>query len=213
MTTTFFEKYPKTLYNLNNENTLDVITNLTVNFSFSDSITENSVSYYEYNVSDGETPESIAYNLYGRADYHWIILKANKIVNVIEEWPLEYRSLMNYIDKKYEENAGVGETGLQWAQQNYKKYIKIETRTYVLSGEKNVQEIEIDEDEYNSITPSSTTVTLPDGIQMIWSKDRSRKTYYEYEMDLNESKRNIKIIKPEFVNFIYTEFTGIMNNE
>jgi len=213
MTTTFFEKYPKTLYNLNNENTLDVITNLTVNFSFSDSITENSVSYYEYNVSDGETPESIAYNLYGRADYHWIILKANKIVNVIEEWPLEDRSLMNYIDKKYEENAGVGETGLQWAQQNYKKYIKIETRTYVLSGEKNVQEIEIDEDEYNSITPSSTTVTLPDGIQMIWSKDRSRKTYYEYEMDLNESKRNIKIIKPEFVNFIYTEFTGIMNNE
>lgn len=213
MATTFFEKYPKTLYNLNNENTLDIITNLTVNFSFSDSITENSVSYYEYNVSDGETPESIAYNLYGRADYHWIILKANKIVNVIEEWPLEYRSLMNYIDKKYEENAGVGETGLQWAQQNYKKYIKIETRTYVLSGEKNVQEIEIDEDEYNSITPSSTTITLPDGIQMIWSKDRSRKTYYEYEIDLNESKRNIKIIKPEFVNFIYTEFTGIMNNE
>ena len=32
MATTFFEKYPKTLYNLNNENTLDIITNLTVNF-------------------------------------------------------------------------------------------------------------------------------------------------------------------------------------
>jgi hypothetical protein len=37
-------------------------------------------------------------------------------------------------------------------------------------------------------------------------------TNYDYEIELNEAKRRIKIIKPEFVAVFVERFTGLLND-
>ena len=41
----YFRYFPKTVYNLEGSNSLDTVTNLTANFSFDESLTENSIAY------------------------------------------------------------------------------------------------------------------------------------------------------------------------
>ena len=54
-------------------------------------------------IQDGETPEQIAYKLYGSVNYHWVIMITNSIVNISKEWPLSSNVLSNYIESKYDD--------------------------------------------------------------------------------------------------------------
>jgi hypothetical protein len=47
-------------------------------------------------------------------------------------------------------------------------------------------------------------------LRIVVSKET--KTYYEYETELNENKRNITILKPEFVIDIESEFINVMKD-
>lgn len=62
---------------------------------------KNRVYYSDYNILDGETPESIAYDFYGDSELHWIVMYAQQITNPYYDWPLTYFTLSKYIDKKY----------------------------------------------------------------------------------------------------------------
>lgn len=62
---------------------------------------KNRVYYSDYNVMDGETPESLAHDFYGDSGLHWIIMYAQQVTNPYYDWPLTYHTLSKYIDKKY----------------------------------------------------------------------------------------------------------------
>jgi hypothetical protein len=40
---------------------------------------------------------------------------------------------------------------------------------------------------------------------------RNAKTYYQYEVEENDKKRSIKVIKPELVTTITNEFLEVIN--
>jgi hypothetical protein len=115
----YFINFPKTIYSQKDSKSVETVTNLTTTFSFDENITENSVLYYQYDVSDGETPEIVAHKIYGSSESHWIILKMNGIIDVKTDWPLDQRSLSVAIDKKYANNGiSTSQTGYQWAFNN-----------------------------------------------------------------------------------------------
>lgn len=58
--------------------------------------------FYTYVVKDGETPEIIAEKLYGNAQYHWIVLLANNIIDPIYDWPMSQENLINTIHSLYD---------------------------------------------------------------------------------------------------------------
>jgi hypothetical protein len=98
----YFNYFPKVPYFLDeNNNSLEVITNLTTKFKFDNTFKENSVVYYDYIVKDGETPEIIAEKVYGSAEYHWIIMLANDKYDYIEDFPLSEPELVKVIASKY----------------------------------------------------------------------------------------------------------------
>ena len=53
---------------------------------------------------DFETPEILAHKLYGRSDYHWILLLANDIIDVQREWPISQEEIITYVTDKYGAN-------------------------------------------------------------------------------------------------------------
>lgn len=209
----YFNYYPKVVYNLNNKNILDSVVNLTTNFTFIGDIVNNSSVYYEYTIADGDTPEIISYKLYSDPFYHWIILKINNIIDIKSQWPCDYSTLIENIESYYSQFAGISETGVEWAMSNYQSYNRIETKTYEGITEKTVEKYEIDANTYATLSNSTTQYTLPDNVVMTLEITKERKTYYDYELELNEQKRTIKVLKSEFINPVKQEFVRIMSNE
>ena len=62
---------------------------------------KNKLNLVAMYVSDAETPEKVAYDYYGSAKYHWLVLLSNNIVNTIDEWPKGANGLTDYISDKY----------------------------------------------------------------------------------------------------------------
>lgn len=54
-----------------------------------------------YAIVDGERPDQIAEKVYGDSQYDWVILIANNIINVNDDWPLSSAQLNEYLLKKY----------------------------------------------------------------------------------------------------------------
>ena len=57
-----------------------------------------------YDVKEGETPETVAFKWFGDAEYHWVILMTNNITDRYYEWPLTQPQFQLHLEDKY----GVG---------------------------------------------------------------------------------------------------------
>jgi hypothetical protein len=75
-----------------------------------------------------------------------------------------------------------------------------------------VDKIEIDANTYTNVQTSTSAYTLADGYQLRVDIDKTVFSYYDYELELNDDKRNIKIMKPEYVSTIQDEFVRVMIN-
>jgi hypothetical protein len=203
----YFNYFPKTLYSSNNAtSSLDTITNITARFGFEASLKENSNAFYPYSIKDSDTPEIIASKFYNNPERHWIVLMFNDIIDPQYDWPMENRTLMQYIDKKYSANGG-----LSWAMNtaHVKSYYKTITRIS-FDGTQIVEKIELDSAAYANTAATTENIVLQDGSTITQIVTKSTQTYYDYEIDLNEQKRNIKLVKADFVPQIEKEFKKII---
>jgi hypothetical protein len=57
-----------------------------------------------YDVKEGETPESVAHKWFGDVQLHWVILMTNNITDRYYEWPLTQPQFQAHLEDKY----GVG---------------------------------------------------------------------------------------------------------
>ena len=57
--------------------------------------------YYPYTVLDGEKPENVAEKYYQSTEYFWLVLLANNIKNIYEEWPKSLDVFHKFIIEKY----------------------------------------------------------------------------------------------------------------
>jgi len=205
----YFNFFPKTVYTTDTKNA-DVVNNITSRFNFEETFKNNTAVCYEYDIQDSDTPEIIAAKFYGDSERHWIILLFNDILDPQFDWPMDYRTLISFINNKYSASANVGQSGSNWAQSHTKSYYKIETRTTISTNTITVNEIEVDANTYANVAVSSSNVTLADGYIITIAVSKDTQSYYDYEMELNEAKRKIKLLKPEFVAGIESEFRKVI---
>ncbi len=224
----YFNKFPLVHYTLDDGKSFDVITNIVSRFGLERKLRNNALIYYSYEVGDGETPEIIATKIYNSPERHWIVLLANNIMDVESEWPMDNKVLINYIDKKYRTEEM---NGLDWAKTNVHSYYRTETisipnveegktvtRTRICKDvyDKMVEDaanypFKIVDDEYVFSTMHDRPTILHDGTYCYITVEKSYKTYMEYELDLNESKRNIVLFRNEFVIPLEEQLKDIFN--
>ena len=204
----YFNFFPQTLYT-SDTITGDVVKNLTARFSFEESFKNNTAVCYEYDVQDSDTPEIIANKFYGSPERHWAVLMINDIVDPQFDWPLDQRTIISYIDEKYLANASVGQSGTTWAQANIHSYYKVETRTTNSTGTELQSKLEIDANTYANVAATTSNLTLDDGNSITITTTKETKSYYDYEIEENEAKRTIKLLKPEFVSSIEEELRNV----
>jgi len=211
----YFNYFPKTFYSNDNASTgLDSVTNIIARFGFEQSLKNNSSAFYKYQIQESDTPEIIAHKYYGSAEKHWIVLLFNDIIDPQFDWPLKYDVLIDFVDAKYTANGAANTTvqsGLAWAMStnNVQAYYKIVTKTDI-DNVTLIEKIQVDANTYANVATSSTTITLQNGDAITQTITKSKKTYYDYEMEENESKREITLIKSDFVKEIEKEFKRVI---
>lgn len=213
----YFNFFPKTLYSSNNASIgLDTVTNITARFGFETTLKENSAAFYNYDIRDGDTPEIIASKYYDSPERHWIVLMFNDIFDPQFDWPLDDRNLITYIDTKYSANnyadtANTSVKGITWAlsPSHVQAYYKVTTRTNT-DGISVVEKVELDANTYANTSSTTQVFTLQDGSVITEVVSKETQSYYQYEVDVNESKRTIKLLKPEFVQAVEKEFKKVI---
>ena len=204
----YFNYFPKTVYTLNSLD-VETVTNITSRFGFEQSFKDNSAVYYEYDIQDGDTPEIIASKFYNSPERHWAVLMINNIVDPQFDWPLDQRTIISYINEKYSANASVGQSGTTWAQANIHSYYKVETRISNSTEAELQTKLQIDANTYANVAATTTNLTLDDGNSITITTTKETKSYYDYEIEENEAKRTIKLLKPEFVSSIEEELRNV----
>jgi len=211
----YFNYFPKTFYSNANASTgLDSVTNIIARFGFEQSLKNNSSAFYKYQIQESDTPEIIAHKYYGSAERHWIVLLFNDIIDPQFDWPLKYDIFIDFVDAKYTANGAANTTvqsGLAWAMStnNVQAYYKIVTKTDI-DNVTLIEKIQVDANTYANVATSSTTITLQSGDAINQAVTKEKKTYYDYEMEENESKRDITLIKSDFVKEIEKEFKKVI---
>lgn len=97
----YFSSFPKGLYDLKKNNNPILVTDLMRRVKVRSKIL-NEISLYDlYDVRDGDTPESLAFKIYGDTELHYIILLTNNVTDRYYQWPLTTFEFENYLNDKY----------------------------------------------------------------------------------------------------------------
>jgi hypothetical protein len=214
----YFNNFPKIDYSLESSNQKDYVTNIISRFGIDDALKDNASIYYEYYIEDGETPEILAAKYYDSPEKHWIILALNDIVDPQFDWPLSYAQFNRYVDLKYSANnyadtANTNISGLVWSQNlnNVQTYYKVVTQT--TNGTTTIKKFEVDSQTYANNTlmgiTSGDTYTFPDNSTVTIAVSKETRSYYDYEMYINEEKKTIKFLRPEFANALENELQSV----
>lgn len=234
----FFDKFPTIPYNLSGSKypEYQIITNILFRTAIVRDILTNSSAYIKYIVRDGDTPEILATKVYGDPEAHWIILYANEMIDPQYDWPMTDVVFNKYIADKYRGMAEADLGGpledyqvISWTQDrtndasvhHYEKVVKnvnqsartaSEERYIINKSRLTDNELDVPHDYYDDlpdeqgVTPINLTMQGQTLIQTIY---RNFVTYYDYENELNESRRNIRIIKKEYYPQIVSEFSAL----
>ena len=182
----FFQHYPQISYDISGTKPVKVKTviNLMKKAKLKGLVVDDIVSYYPYSIMEGERPDHVSEKIYGNVKYTWLIFLINNITDPIYDWPLATREFGAYIKNKY--------GSLVTAKSTIHHYEQIlRTRVEATGTTEAIPEarIEIDLTTYNTLDEAS----------------RNIKYCYNWEVDRNEAKRDIKLIGRNFVADILTE--------
>lgn len=207
----YFSRFPLTYYKLTDSNALDIVTNITSRFIIESNIKDNIVLYQKYSIKDGDTPDNIAAKLYDDPEKHWLVMLVNNILDIESDWPLPYENLIRYIDEKYMPENGNQYDGINYAKQNIYGYYRKETTSY--NGISTSKLFQIDSNTYSDLIESiNDEIVLADGNTIIYNIEKETKSYYDYELELNEEKRNIKLLRPEFAKNLEQQLINIFQD-
>jgi len=213
----YFNYFPTTFYSSNNSTLgLNVVTNLISRFSFESKLKENTATFYKYQIQESDTPEIIASKYYDNSERHWIVLLFNDIIDPQWDWPLKQNNLIKYIDEKYAANGAANSTiqsGIAWAlsENNVQAYFKVITTTGNNNNTIDVRKLEVDFNTYVNVAATTTNYTTANNESVTVAITKETRSYYTYELEQNESKREINLLKKEFVPAVEKEFKRVIS--
>ena len=182
----FFQHYPQISYNISGTKPakLKTVINLMERAKLKALVADDIVAYFPYSIMEGERPDHVSKKTYGNVKYTWLIFLINDITDPIYDWPLGTREFGAYVKNKYGSLATAKSTIHQYEQ-------ILRTRVEATGTTEPIPEarIEIDETTYDTLAEAA----------------RNIKYCYNWEVDRNEAKRDIKLIDRLYVADILSE--------
>ena len=147
-------------------------------------------AFEKYSVEGDERPDQVAYDFYSDAGLDWVILTTNNIIHVRDAWPMGSQSYLTFLNEKYtdEQLSNV---------HHYETKILRDSRGRLMQPE-------------GLKVKSNHSITFLDNGVLRTESIIKQVTFLEHETDLNDAKRNINILKSEYLGLFLENFREIM---
>ena len=150
--------------------------------------------FTEYQIKGDDRPDNVAFEIYGDESFDWLVLLSNNIMNIQTEWPLSQAAFNDFLIKKY---------GDIEKSNNIHHY---ETR-------------ELKNDRGEIVVRKGLTVPKNYKVEyfdtkrnqyVIRTNEVDAVTNYTYEVRKEEAKRNIYLLKAEYVELVLDDVERLM---
>ena len=156
----------------------------------------NFMQFDKYKIMGDERPDNVAEKVYNSSILDWVVLMSNNIIDINNEWPLTQFQLNLFLSEKYSPQQLVSIHHYETLELRDNKNQLILPAGIVVNEDFNM--------EYLSGGQVKSTNSLVDG------RPVKAVTFYDYENDLNDKKRNINVLKPELLGVFIRDFERIM---
>ena len=191
----YFRQLPNLNYpSLKNDRTsaydYQVVKNIFKRAVIRNDVFDEVTAFTKYSVVGDERPDQVADNFYNDSTLDWVVLTTNNIVHVRDEWPMGNQDFLTYLNGKYTEAELA----------NIHHY---ETKVIRDSNGKLIQPSGL-------TVPSNHSISFVDNGVLREESSLTSFTFLEHETNVNDNKRNINVLRSEYLNFFLESFEEIM---
>ena len=235
----YFKHYPTIDFDVKNDGELIEAKDIFRNIRIRDNSDEAVTGYEYYYINDQDRPDVLATKLYGDATLYWLFWMVNDQFATYNDWPKSQSILERFIARKYSGKALVSNQQSDIVSSSDSKFLQGEkvvgstssafgyvtkidptNKQLILNDVQGVFQV----NETVTGSQSSKSFTLSsvrnfsdsphhyinsDGNKTT-SETTTMVTNSEYEQTLNDSKRNIRYIKTDFVPQLLREFKSMI---
>jgi hypothetical protein len=162
--------------------------------------------FNKYQIPDGARPDTVAEELYGKADYDWVVLLSAGITNARDQWPLSDRDIYKFSEQKY------GISGLDDPKFYETTEVKDSNGRLILPAGKVVDSyFKISYFDNGKLYTNDQSIL---GSNVIYIQNPvNAVTNYEYEVRKNNDKRSIYLLRPVYLQQYVNDLRKIMYYE
>jgi hypothetical protein len=146
-----------------------------------------------YSIIGDDRPDNVAQKLYGDSELDWVVLLSNNIINIRDEWPMSQYDLERYLDNKYSQEQ------LSEVHHYETKEVKTDFGMLLLQEglwvDANYTFKFTDEDEVKTLSGANILTSV---------------SIYQFEIQKNDSKRNIYALRSNFLQTVFSDMRDIM---
>ena len=150
--------------------------------------------FTQYQIIGDDRPDNVAFEIYGDSTLDWLVLLSNNIMNIQTEWPLDHQSFHTFLLNKY----GSEEEILAVHHYESTEVKNTVQTTIVPEGIKVPKDYSVE--FYDDRLERYTTV----------SNITTEVTNQDYELKIENNKRNIYLLKPPYINLILNDMSESM---
>ena len=235
----YFKHYPTIDFDVKNDGQLieakDIFRNIRVNDNSDEAIT----GYEYYYVNDQDRPDVLATKLYGDATLYWLFWMVNDQFATFNDWPKSQSILERFIARKYSGKALVSNQQSDIVSSSDSKFLQGEkvvgstssafgfvTKIDPTNKQLVLNDIQGQFQAGETVTGSNSTKSFiissvrnfSDSPHHYINSDGNKTTSetttsvsnHDYEQELNDSKRNIRYIKVDYVPQLLREFKSMI---
>ena len=150
--------------------------------------------FTKYQVRGDDRPDNVAFEIYKDSTLDWLVLTANNIVNIQDEWPIPNSVFDDLMTERYGtyENLIGGIHHYETIEVKDARDVVIVNKGLQVESTYSVTFFDERAGDMKTVTP-----TIPI-------------TNYQYEQKLNEEKRNIYLLKPKYLQVVRDDLEDLM---
>ena len=181
-------RYPSFLPNKSSSLDFVEVKNLFRRAKMRDDLQNNFTIFNKYEIPMGARPDTVAEDLYGSAQFDWVVLTVAGIINVRNEWPLNPRDLYDYSLDKYGDAL------------NSTRYFQT-TEVKDSNGRLVLPKGKVVDSNFTIPKPGSPNATLNPVVGV---------SNYDYETIQNDKKSRIFVLREEYLQEFLNDMREIM---
>ena len=191
----YFDLFPNILIASHTENrnsNLDMVLskNLFKRAKIREDFFQNVIAFNKFQVEGDDRPDNVADEIYGNPKLDWVVLLSNNIINIHDEWPMSQFDFQRYLDNKYDK--------VQLSQIHHYETTEIKNPSGSILLEAG-QYVDSDFTYKYSQDGSNYSVNSVTSV-----------SNYQYEIDKNDAKRSIYVIRKKYLDMIIEDMREIM---